>query len=161
MIQRLKYGKHRLLQGFNLVELVSAILIISVALSGTLIVINLSSKFSTDPMVARQATSIADAYLAEILTKDFPSGFPCAAPSASRSSYSKVCDYQGLVDLGAKDQNGNSISGLGAYTVSVTIDGSTAALGTLTPGTQVVRIDVSVTQKTMPALLISAYKTNH
>jgi MSHA pilin protein MshD len=150
------------LKGFTLVELVIAIVIISVALTGTLLSINVPSQHSADPMTNRQASAIAQAYLDEILTKTFPSSFPCGSPPVGgRSTYTNVCDYQGLSDTGAKDQYGNLITGLGKYNVSVNVDGTTAVLGTLTPGTQVVRVDVTVTRPTMPTLTISGYRTNY
>lgn len=149
-------------QGFTLVELIIAIVIISVALTGTLITISLTSKYSADPMTNRQASAIAQAYMDEILTKSFPPSFPCAAPpGGGRSVYTSVCDYQGLSDTGAHDQYGNAITGLSSYNVAVNIDGTTAALGTLTPGTQVVRVDVTVTRKLMPTLIVSAYRTKY
>lgn len=147
--------------GLSLVELVVSIAIISISVAGTLLVIQVASKFDADPMVARQATSLADGYLSEIYTKSFPSTYPCPAPSASRANYSNVCDYQGLVNTPPQDQNGNLISNLSGYTVSVSIDGAAASLGTLSPGTQVVRIDVTVTHKLMPTLVISEFRTNH
>lgn len=149
-------------RGFTLIELVVTIVIISVALSGTILTINLTSKYSADPMTNRQASAIAQAYIDEILTKSFPPSFPCAAPpGGGRSVYASVCDYQGLSDTGAKDQFGNAMPGLSSYNVAVNIDGTTAALGALTPGTQVVRVDVTVTRNLMPTLVISAYRTKY
>ena len=148
--------------GFTLVELIIAIVIISVALTGTLLAINMGSKYSADPMINRQASAIAQAYMDEILTKSFPTGFPCAAPpGGGRSVYTNICDYQGLSDTGAKDQFGNAIAGLSGYNVAVNVDGTTATMGTLTAGTQVVRVDVTVTRNLMPTLVISAYRTNY
>jgi MSHA pilin protein MshD len=148
--------------GFTLVELIIAIVIISVALTGTMLAISLTSKYSADPMTNRQASAIAQAYLDEILTQAFPTSFPCGTPpSGGRSTYTNICDYQGLSNTGAQDQYGNPISGLGSYNVAVNIDGTTAALGTLTPGTQVVRVDVTVTRNLMPTLIISGYRTNY
>lgn len=149
-------------QGFTLVELIVGIVIISIALIGTLLAISFASKYGADPMTNRQASAIAQAYMDEILTKSFPSSFPCGSPPAGgRSVYTSVCDYQGLSDTGAKDQFGNAITGLSSYNVAVNIDGSTAVLGSLTPGTQVVRVDVTVTRKLMPTLIISAYRTKY
>ncbi|MEY3182532.1 MAG: biosis protein MshD [Pseudomonadota bacterium] len=148
--------------GFTLVELIIAIVIISVSLTGVLLAINLGSKYSADPTVNRQASAIAQAYMDEILTKSFPTSFPCPAPpGGGRSVYTSVCDYQGLSDTGAKDQFGNALTGLDKYNVSVNIDGTTAALGTLTPGTQVVRVDVTVSRNLMPTLTISGYRTKY
>lgn len=148
--------------GFTLVELIISIVVISIALSGTLIATNIASKYSSDPMVSRQAVSIAQSYLDEILTKKFPTTLPCPAPpGGGRSVYKNVCDYQGLVDVGPKDQTGTAVSGLEAYTVTVAIDDTAAVLGTLTTGTQVVRVDVTVTRTAMPSVKVSGYRTSY
>jgi MSHA pilin protein MshD len=60
-----------------------------------------------------------------------------------------------LVDVGARDQFGNAIAGLGQYTVSVTVGAGT--LGGI-PGPSVRRIDVSVQHPSGVTVLLSGYR---
>jgi len=159
MIQAPSTQRH---SGFSLIELVISIVIISIALSGTILSSNMANLFSSDPSASLQAVNIAQGYMDEILNKTFPTTFPCPAPPVGgRSAYANVCDYQGLVNVGAQDQSGTTIPGLSAYTITVNIDGTTASMGTLTAGTQVVRVDVTVTRNLMPTLKLSGYRTNY
>lgn len=111
--------------GATLVELVVSIVVISIGLAGVLLVMNRNVSSSGDPMVQHQAIAIAEAYLEEILAKEFtdPDGGETGGPEAgeTRATYDDVNDYNGLVDTGARDQNNNAIAGLGGYTVSVSV----------------------------------------
>lgn len=153
-------------RGSTLIELVASIVIISTALMGTLISINTASIYSANPLLIQQATAIASSYLDEIASKLFVNG-SCPAPSgglissaSGRASATHLCQYNGLSQA-PTDQNGTLVSGLGAYTVTVTINFSTANLGTLTTAAKVNRIDVTVTHPNMSAVLLSAYRTNY
>lgn len=147
-------------KGFTLIEVVIAIAIISIALTGTLLAFQTVVRSSADPLIYQQATSIGKSYLEEIMSRQFPTSLPCPAPpGGGRSVYEDVCDYNNLTDVGARNQNGQTITGLEAYTVNVVLDTATAALGALTPGTQVIRIDVTVSHASIPNLLFSGYRT--
>ena len=150
----------------SLVELVASLAIISISLTNVVLAfVQVSLAPSANSM--NNAFNISTNYLDESLGKSFPTTLPCPAPPALRKNYTNVCDYKNLVNVGAQDNNGNLISGFGAYTVSVNIDTSTAAiLGNLTGNTTVatayvVRIDVTVTNVGMPAFIISSYKGKH
>lgn len=157
----MKVNKNKI-SGFTLIELVISILIISVALTGTLLAFKTATVNSADPMVMQQAISIGKSYLEEILSKDFPSTLLCPSPPlAGRSEYANVCDYSSLSDTGARDQNGNAISGLNNYTVQVSLDTSSAVLGSLISGTDVIRVDVSILHTQIPTVILSGYKTNY
>jgi MSHA pilin protein MshD len=148
--------------GVTLVEMTLAIVIISVALTGTLLVMNQTTRHSADPMIFEQAGSIAEAYLEEILLKSFadPNGVVCPSPEASRDLYDNVCDYDGLNDSGAEDQDGNAISGLEDYQVQVTVDTS-VTINALTGSANVVRVDVQVSNGSLVDLTLSGYRTEY
>lgn len=146
--------------GTTLVELVVAIVVVAIALGGTLHVFGASFAGSADALVAEQGTAIARAYLEEILTKDFAGPSPaCPPPEPSRSLYDTVCDYQGLDDAGVRDQQGAAVPGLGAYRVRVAVDGAVALAG-LTGPDEVVRVDVRVTRGSALDLTLSGYRTS-
>lgn len=145
-----------------LLELVLSMTIVGIALTSMILVFWRLSIAST-PAVHQQALYIANGYLNEILTKNFPTVLPCSTAPSSRANYTNICDYNNLVDVGAKDNQGNYLTGLGSYKVSVLLDTSYASLGSLIPGTQVVRVDVIVNNYNlfMPKMIISAYKTKY
>jgi MSHA pilin protein MshD len=144
--------------GVTLVELVVAIAILSIAVAGTLRVIQTTTRASADPMLVQQASFVAEAYLAEILTKDFPSASPCPPAAPLRQNYTNVCDYAGIAGENPTNQNGVETPGLETLDVFVNVD-LAAVLDTLVGFAQgVVRIDVRVTHPGGEVQL-SAYRT--
>lgn len=153
----------RRIRGVTLAELVVSILIVSISLAGTLTVMNFTTVHSADPMLEAQGVAVAEAYLEEILLRSYADpddGIVCGAAEASRDLYDDVCDYAGLADSGAFDQDGNAIAGLEAYDVAVTVD-STANLNGLTGAADVLRIDVRVQHPIGLDLMLSAYRTSY
>lgn len=62
-------GTHQ--RGLSLIELVMAIMIISVSVAGVLMVFGNTVRHSADPMVRKQALAIAEAMLNEVLAQPF------------------------------------------------------------------------------------------
>ena len=156
--------KNKRYEGYTLIELVTSMTIIAIALIGTLMAINAAVLHSGDPLLRQQAIAIAESYLEEISGKNFPITNPCppaVTPRVPRGTFTNICDYHGLTEV-PTDQNGTPIAGLGGYNVSVRVDSTTANLGspTLTPGIQVVRIDVTVSHSPMMVpITLSTYRT--
>jgi MSHA pilin protein MshD len=142
--------------GFTLIELVMAIVIISLALLGVIQVIIVTTTHSADAVVDRQALAIAEAYLEEILLKDFSD--PGGGAESGRADYDDVGDYNGLLDPGARDQSDTAITGLADYTVTVSV--VAAALGSVPPG-QAMMVTVSVSHPNGINLSLVGYKTNY
>ena len=140
--------------GTTLVELIVSIVVISVALSGVLMVIVQNTRASADPMIWHQAVAIAEAYLEEALTKEFTVG-----PESTRATYDDVLDYN-FTDIGARDQTGTPINGLGGYTVQVAAALDDLNNITLASG-NAVRVTVTVTTPSGDAIAISGYRTNY
>lgn len=133
--------------GASLVELIVAIVIIGIALPAVLAGIARITRSSADPMILAQASAIAEAYLEEILLKDYEQpGGTCAAPSAEgetdRGLFDDVDDYHSAgAYLAARDQNG--MPGPANYEVRVTI--TCADLGPITAASgDAKRIEVAV-----------------
>ena len=148
--------------GMSLIELVVAIVVIAICLTGAFALVDTTTRRSVDPMLERQATSIAEAYLEEILQQaylDPDDGVVCPTPEAQRSLFDNVCDYAGLDEVGARDQTGTLVPGLENYRIAVAID-SKATLGALTGSSAVLRIDVTVSDPLGRPVLLSAYRTN-
>lgn len=74
-------------QGLTLIELIVFIIIVSVALAGVLTVINIATKSSADPMIRKQALSIAEAILEEVMLQPFTWCDPDDGAAATATSY--------------------------------------------------------------------------
>ena len=144
--------------GFSLIEVIVAMLLISVGVLGVLSAMNTLVKGSADPMVRKQAIAVAESLLEEITLKDFanPTG---GYTGTDRAQFDDVSDYAGYTTTtGIKDISGTAISGLSSYNISsVTV--ANAALGSIA-STDAKLITVTVTAPGGEAISMSAYRTN-
>lgn len=148
--------------GMSLIELVVAIVVVAICLTGAFALVDTTVRRSVDPMLERQATAIAEAYLEEILQQayhDPDDDAVCPDPEPERALFDNVCDYHGLVDTGARSQGGAAVSGLEGYRIRVEVD-RTANLGDLSGDAAILRIDVEVTDPLGRAVRFSAYRSN-
>ncbi|MBS1228573.1 MAG: hypothetical protein H6R17_1850 [Proteobacteria bacterium] len=121
---------NRRVSGFTLVEMVMAIVIISVGLAGVLLALNTAVKASADPLIHKQMLAVAEEMMEEILLKPYAvSGTApinllktCdGASPPSRVDFDDVRDYAGYQTTGICDIDGAAVAGLGAYSLSVTV----------------------------------------
>lgn len=142
--------------GVTLIELLVSIVIVSIAASGVLGVLSMTTAASADPMIRHQAAAIAEAYLEEILLKPItdPDGVD---GEALRADYDDLDDYNGLADIGARDQFGAPTGGLGNYNVAVAVSPSAALPGV--PLADALRVDVVVTNGVDINFTLSGYRT--
>jgi MSHA pilin protein MshD len=119
-------------------------------------VMNYTVQHSADPMLQRQALAIAESYLEEVLLQSFND--PDGGIEPNRSLFDDVGDYNGLNDIGARDQAGNAILGLGFYTVSMTVT-PTAFNGI--PLADCRRVTVTVSHPSGISLSLSGHSTNY
>ncbi len=102
-----------------------------------------------------------EAACANLSTNTCGGQFEAGGAETGRSVFDDVCDYNGLNDVGARDQTGGGvISGLEAYTVDVTVDDTATLNGLNGANGQVVRIDVTVSHTSGATMELSGYKTN-
>jgi len=146
----------------TLVELIVVMVVISVALAGVMSVINYTTLYSADPVLRRQAIAIAEAYMEEITLKSYldpDDGTLCPGNEGNRALYDNVCDYNGLADSGAHDQNDNAIGGLDNYSVNVSVVAqSYGPAGATVAG---LKIDVVVIDPGNESLTLSGYRTSY
>jgi len=165
--------------GLTLIELVISLVILAIASVAILRVLSDANRRSADPMIQQQASAIAQAYLEEVLLKPYcdpdlstdcastcavanicatPA---CSSPEAGRTAFDEVCDYDGLVDSGARNQLDQAIPALADYTVTVRVDDSGVDINGLSADAgQALRITVSVDHPAMAPISLSAYRTN-
>lgn len=151
----------------TLIELVIALVVLSIAGAALLNVYAYLAQRNADPLLSYQATAIAEAYLEEILGKSFtdPSDDPATgsacptANAAGRASYDNVCDYRSLPDTVVRDQTGTALSGLEGYAVTVAVTSGTSWQGIA--GADVVRVDVVVTDPSGRQVQLAGYRTRY
>lgn len=112
-------------RGMTLVELVIAIVIVGIAAAALYSAMAAIGGRSADPMLRQQSLAVAEAYLEEILARNFldpASHDQCPSPPvAGRTAFDNVCDYAGRDDDGAHGADGNLIAGLQDYRVRVAV----------------------------------------
>ena len=127
--------------GFTLVEMIIAIVIISVGLAGVLMAFNTTVKSSADPLIHKQMLAVTEEMMEEILLKPYAPA-PGTISGCNRANADDVSDYNGYSQP-VCDIDGTAVTGLSSYTVSVAVD-SSASLGTLS--IDVKKVTVTVTQ---------------
>ncbi len=142
--------------GMSLVELLVSIVIVAISAGTILGLLATTTAASADPMLRHQASAIAEAYLEEILLRPFadPDGVD---GEGARAAFDDLDDYDGLLDVGARDQFGNAIGALSDYTVNVSVVPSSALPGI--PAADALRVDVTVSRGTDINLVLSGYRT--
>jgi len=138
-------------RGVTLIELIIAIVVIGIAVISVLALLSSQASRSGGAMIQSQAEHIATAYLNEVLQKPF------ADPGVvtGRNGRHFVDNYNGLIDNGARDQNNNLISGLGAFKVSVSVT-PTALLAVTAANCK--RVDVTVQHSSGISVLMTGYR---
>ncbi len=165
--------------GFTLIELIIALVVLGIGVSGFLILINQATRDSVDPLIRTQANAVAQSYLEEILLQSFCdpdngmdcpadcNSSPCSACGAgeggARDVYDDVFDYLNLPDNNVRDRNNTPIAGLGDYAVAVSIQDNGVDLGGLSGAScEVVRVDVDVDHPILSGpVTLSGYKVNY
>ena len=140
--------------GATLIELILSIVIISTAFAGILGLVNLTVLHSADPLVQHQAIAIAESYLEEI------TALPVVDPNGTntgetRVNFDNIDDYDGLNDVGARDQDNNVITNLGNYTVDVNIADQVIS------GVTMKAVTVSVSLSSVATINITGYRATY
>ena len=141
--------------GVTLIELIIAMVVISIAVGGVLLVLNYTTLHSADPVLRQQSIAIAEAYMEEITLKSFadPDG---TEAGETRSTFDDVDDYNGLPDTVVRDQTGTAIGALANYSVSVAV--SNVNYGPTGQQVAGLKIDVTVTDPAGESLTLSGYR---
>lgn len=149
-------------RGISLLELILFIVIIGIALGALLSVLNITTQASVDPLLRKQALSIAESLLEEVELHDFANpagGFTGAATQANRALFDDVMDYNGFTTTGiySADGSGASITGLADYNVSVTV----TPIAWLAVANDAVQITVTITPPNGQSLQAVGYRMNY
>ncbi len=118
--------------GLTMIELIMAIMIISISIVGILSVLRTTTQSSADPVLYKQAMAMADAILEEVMSKAYQNpvgGYTETNPQtcAGRLFYDDVSDYScfdGSTSSKVIQSNttlGGTASPLVGYTATVTV----------------------------------------
>ncbi len=150
--------------GATIIELVVSIVVLSVAMTGILMVMTQTVISSADPMLREQATAIAKSYMEEILSQPMadPIDTEVNGPESgeSRATYDDLWDYHNLNNsAGAIDQSGSAVTGLEGYNILVTVTATSIGPGAGSPAFQV-RVLVTHDGNAGINIPITAYRMN-
>lgn len=153
-------------RGISLVELIMFIVIVSIALAGILLVMNVTTKGSADPLIHKQALAAAESLLEEIQLQDFspPSGVNATGTVTQgdrASAYHIVNEYHTFATSGIFSVADAAAASavLANYDARVTVE--PAALGDISASGSAVLITVTVTDPQGNDLQISGYRTDY
>ena len=143
-------------RGVSLVELVMFIVIVSVAMAGIMLVINTTTRYSADPLIQKQALTIAESLLEEIELKGFtPGGYS----GADRSQFNDIFDYNALSTSAVTYANSSvPVAGLESYSVSVVVVSGVAATLPAIPAASAALITVTVTEPSGQVIEMTRYR---
>jgi MSHA pilin protein MshD len=175
--------------GISLIELIMFIVIISVALAGILVVMNVVEQGSGDPLTRKQALAIAESLLEEIELMPMTYCDPNDANAATATStavcansedvtvgpvpageargnaanpFDNVADYGGYVESGITDILGNAIAGMSGYSASVALAKiGTTFIGGAAPAGAALQITVTVTAPNGSRIVVDGIRARY
>jgi len=150
-------------RGVSLIELIMFILIVSVAMIGILLVMNVVAKNNADPVMHKQALAIAESMLEEIELQNFTKptgGYAGPFTAVNRYQFDTITDYNNYNKTGivAPDVGMSAIPGLTGYSVTVTAPVTLSAWNGIPAGSWIM-ITVTVTPPSGDTITSVGYRT--
>lgn len=143
-------------EGFTLVEMVLAIVILGVGLAGVMLAFSTVSRGAADPSIQRQMSAIAEEMLDEIALKPYAPQANTAASGCARDSYNDIGDYHGYATSGQICTiDGVPIPALAGHSVQVQV-----SAGTLNGVSNARRITVTVTRGSQ-SITLNGWRTEY
>lgn len=139
--------------GMTLIELVLAMVIISVGLSGVLAAFQYAVRGSADPLIRKQMLAIAEEMMEEVTLKPITPAANVAPVACARNTYNDIVDYNGYATLNVCDIDGTALPTLAGYGIRVVVSDET--LNSAVPAK---RIRVTVTRGT-ENISLTSYRT--
>lgn len=138
--------------GATLVELIVSIVIIATVSTSAMMLVAQTTGRSADPLIRIQSIAIAEAFMEEVFSQAYPDAGDTGFESGeTRATFDDIADYNGYTNTnGLLDQNGALITGLDAYTVTVSVGDPPVPLPNGVPSRL---IQVSVSHISNPAVV--------
>jgi MSHA pilin protein MshD len=141
--------------GFTLVEMIIAVVVIAVGLTGVMLAFQTTIRASANPIVTKQMLAIAEEMLEEIELKPYAAAANTAPGGCARNTYNDVRDYNGYASTGICNIDGTAIGSLSSYSVSVSV--TSAALSGVSAALKIV---VTVTHGS-DTLQLTGWRTDY
>ncbi len=143
-------------RGISLIELIMFIVIVSVGLAGLMMAMDPATKNSADPVIRKQALTIAESLLEEIEQKVFTHD-----DTVGRENYNDIFDYNGLTGAVYHANSSVLVIGLESYSVNVAVVSGVAATLPVTPAASAALITVTVNGPGGQSIEMTGYKVAH
>ena len=148
-------------RGISLIELIMFIVIVSIALTGIMLVMNKTAGHSADTLLRKQALTVAESLLEEIEAQPISGVTSCSSTpvvSSKRVFPYKICDYNNFASSGVFDLSGTAVSGLSGYDVAVSV--ASHVLGNIPQGSAV-QVTVTVAPPLGSTVTVTGYRTEY
>jgi len=142
--------------GFSLIELIMFIVIVSVGLAGLMMAMDPATKSSADPVIRKQALTVAESLLEEIEQKAFTHD-----TTPLRENYNDIFDYNGLTGAVTHANSSVAVTGLESFSVNVAVVSGVAAALPVTPAASAALITVTVNGPGGQSIEMTGYKVAH
>ena len=154
-------------RGISLIELIMFIVIVSVSLAGILLVMNLVTRHSADPLIRKQALAVGESMLEEIKLQPL-SGVACGGTlgqDGDRTLATSVCDYANYsTSNGIQDFSTHGvIQPLASYNITkVTMNNNLGTFGGVSiPKGSAVIITVTVADPAGESIDVTGYRAGN
>lgn len=145
---------HRSQRGFTMIEMIVAMVIIAVGLTGVLIVFQSSVRSSSDPLVNKQLLAVAEEMLEEIELRPYDATVGGTSSGCARASFLRISDYNGYASSGQIcDIDGVPIALLNGYSVNVSVAVETWQ------GITAKKVSVTVRRSANETLTLTSWRT--
>jgi MSHA pilin protein MshD len=111
------------IRGFTLIEMIMALVVIGVAITGVMMAFQTVVRSSADPVIAQQLIAIAESMAEEVALEPYvPQVNVITSTGCSREGFNDVSDFNGYSTSGfVCAADGTTLAGLTGYSVSVSV----------------------------------------
>ena len=143
-------------RGLSLIEMVLAIVVLGIGLTGVLLAFSTVTRGSADPVITQQMLAIAEEMIEEIQLKPYAVSVNPAPAACARDTFNDILDYSGYATTaGICTIDGTLIPSLKDYSVQVQVQ-----VAPLVGVSAALRIDVTVTRGSN-SLTLTSWRTDY